>query len=87
MDINTIDDLLKYLSEYTQIIVGDYTKETERNIVLEAEQLKLVYKSGENTFYLDRLGKQVVDTRLTWSAFQARKKKKNIVLIKRLNFV
>ncbi|MDN3585678.1 hypothetical protein QWY86_03300 [Pedobacter aquatilis] len=73
MDIKKIDDLLKYLSAYTQIIIGEYTNEKEKSIVLEAEQLKLIYKSKENTYHLDRLGKEVVDTRLSWATYQAEK--------------
>lgn len=81
MDINTIDDLIKYLSMYTQLIIGDYTKDKERSIVFEALELKIIKQSRENTFHLDRKGRDIVHTGLSLAEYDAEKAEENKKLL------
>lgn len=74
MDINTIDDLLKYLSEYQEIRLYENTKKLERSIVLDAVNKKLLYNSNSNVYKLDSLGYKVVQSRLSWAAYQVEEK-------------
>ncbi|QNN42950.1 hypothetical protein [Pedobacter roseus] len=69
MIINNIDDLLKYLEQYTLLPVSKSTLTSEQKVIDEAERKNLVYQSSNHTYKLDSLGYDVLKSRLSWEQF------------------
>jgi len=69
MTINKIDDLLKYLEQYTLLPTNKSTPDLEQKVIDEAERKKLVYQSSKHAYKLDSLGYDVLKSRLSWEQF------------------
>lgn len=70
MEIETIDDLLKWIYDKSLIATSKCTSDTEQRLIDKAIQYQLLYSSAKYTYKLTDFGFDVVESGMTWANYR-----------------